>query len=226
MGNGLAKLRSIPTYASITGVAVKATGEKHSSITQYWQFYSSVWSSLAHHFAGEVEWEKGSYGKAISLQEKSYILCKQSLVGGPFVGELAIIHSEAQSWMKNEETLLIRYKGENSTIYYDPVPPYDSLDDLPSATIMKLVPFVEHEAIPFSLSTAVQDTPASEPPPPPAYSDVVSPRAGELEIHNTPLSSAQRRLEGMGFDKANVTEALFKFNQNEQAAVEYLLSKT
>lgn len=227
----MACLESIPNYhTTVTGVAAKNVGDKHSSITQYWKFYSSVWSTLAYRFAAEIEWEKDAYGKAVAYQERAVEWSASA--SEPFFGELALINSSIRAWRDSEAATLSRYKDENSTIYYDPVPPSDRLDSLPAAvTIMKPIPFTEPEAVPFSLSLSA-DTPLPTPPPPmappPAYTDAVAASVGTSAVGTSSeaLSAAQRRLEGMGFESNAVKQALTKHNQNEQAAIEQLLSNT
>lgn len=215
--NGLAKLESIPYYSSITGVAANGIGEKHSPITDYWRFYANIWSAFANRFAAEVEWEKGSYGKAVAYQQRAVELSSCDKVS--FFGELANINMEVSRWRNCEAATLARFKDENSTIYYDPVPLYERMDPLPEGvTIMKFVGFVEPEVAPFSLLNEAQSLP------PPAYSDASEPVSSE--VSSVEQSGSQRRLEGMGFDASAVRTALSKNNQNEQAAIEQLLAST
>lgn len=224
--NGLSRLEGIPYYSNIVGVAAKGIGEKHSSITQYWHFYKNVWAALAHRFAAQVEWEKCAYGKAIAYQQKavdfSNIDKSQS-----FLGELSNINSEVAQWRAKEASTLARYKAENSTIYYDPVPSIDRLDVLPSGVvIMKLVPFFEPEVVPFSLSPPELPPPYTTAAPAAVDAAVVGATGGKLTQEQSIITASQRRLEDMGFEASAVRQALTNNNQNEQAAIEQLLCST
>mmetsp|Transcript_11913 Transcript_11913/g.14404 ORF Transcript_11913/g.14404 Transcript_11913/m.14404 type:complete len:486 (-) Transcript_11913:96-1553(-) len=223
MTTGIDRLSTIPTYSELTGIARK--GDPHSSITQHWQFYASIWKAMSYHFAAEIEWNKDSYGIAIAYQTKAVNETKQSSVQVPFQGELSKINQIVTEWKTSEVLKLKTYSDENSTIYYQSVPSLDILDSLPSpAIIMKPVLFSDQDIIPFSLIREV-----IEPPPPPTYSETTTQAnltevsGGQVSVGSSSTTTAQERIEQMGFPSEVVRAALLKHHQNEAAAIDSLL---